>query len=101
MLAQVSILPLGKESGISEEVSRVIDLIDRSGLPYQLTAMGTIIEGEWREVMDLIGRCREDLLRDHRRIYMVIKIDEQPGRTGKLTGKVASVEKKLGRQLRK
>ncbi|MCE5270398.1 MTH1187 family thiamine-binding protein [bacterium] len=101
MLAELTMFPLGKVSGLSAEVSKVLELIERSGLPYQLTAMGTLVEGEWDEVMGLVGRCRERLLQDNERLYIVLKIDDHKGRTGKLSGKVASVEKKLGRALHK
>lgn len=99
MLAQMSLFPLGKSSGLSNDVAGVINLIDKSGLPYQVTSMGTLIEGEWEEVMELITRCRTLLLTKHERIYLVLKVDDQPGVTGKLKGKVDSVERKLGRSV--
>ncbi len=101
MLAQISMFPLGKSSGLSEDVAGVIDQIDKSGLPYQLTSMGTLIEGEWDEVMELIGRCRKLLLEEHERIYLVLKVDEQPGVSGKLRGKISSVEKRLSHEVSK
>ena len=101
MLVELSLFPLGKIEGLSEDVARVIDLIDKSGLPYQLTCMGTMIEGEWDEVIELIGRCRSAMLENNDRIYLLLKADEQKGKTGKLAGKVNSVEKKLGRTVRK
>ena len=101
MLAQLTLFPLGKISGMSEDVAKVIGLIEKSGLPYQLTSMGTLIEGEWDEVMQLIGSCRKALLEDNERIYMVLKVDDHKGKTGKLTGKVNSVESKLGRQVKR
>ena len=101
MLAQLTLFPLGKLSGMSADVAKVIDLIEKSGLPYQLTSMGTLIEGEWDEVIALIGACRKALLEDNERIYMVLKVDDQPGKTGKLAGKVNSVESKLGRPVKR
>ena len=101
MLAQISMFPLGKASGMSEDVAQVIDTIEESGLPYQLTSMGTLIEGEWDEVMALVGRCRQILLAKHERIYLVMKVDDHKGVTGKLRGKIASVEKRLGHEVSK
>ena len=97
MLFELSLFPLGKSHGMSKDVSGIIDLIDKSGLPYQLTCMGTMIEGEWEEVIELIGKCRQVLLENHDRIYMLIKGDEQKGKSGRIKGKVDSVEEKLGR----
>jgi len=101
MLAQFSMFPLGKKNGLSTDVAKLIQIIEKSGLPYQLTSMGTIIEGEWNEVMELIGACRTQMLKEHERIYMVLKVDEQRGKTGRLNGKVRSVEDKLGRPVKK
>lgn len=101
MLAELTMFPLGKVSGLSGEISKVLNLVEKSGLPYQLTAMGTLVEGEWDAVLDLVTRCRNRLLEDNERLYIVLKIDDHKGRTGKLTGKVAAVENKLGRALNK
>jgi uncharacterized protein (TIGR00106 family) len=101
MLFELSLFPLGKSHGMSKDVSRVINLIDKSGLPYQLTCMGTMLEGEWDEVVELIGKCRQVLLENNDRVYMLLKGDEQKGKTGRITGKVDSVEQKLGRPVNK
>ena len=101
MLAQLTLFPLGKLSGMSADVAKMIKLIEKSGLPYQLTGMGTLIEGEWDEVIELVGACRKALLEDNERIYMVLKADDHKGKTGKLTGKVNSVESKLGKDVKR
>ena len=65
---------------------------------------GKVPEGkfcEWDEVIELVGACRKALLEDNERIYMVLKVDDHKGKTGKLTGKVDSVESKLGRQVKR
>ena len=54
--------PLGKGESVSQYVARVVDIVDRSGLPYVLTPMGTIIEGEsWDEVMSVLKEGFEAL----------------------------------------
>ena len=40
---------------------RVVGLIKNSGLPYTFGPMGTAIEGEWSEVMELLTRCHHEL----------------------------------------
>jgi len=54
VLLEFSMSPLDKGESVSVYVSRSLDIIDKSGLPYQLTPMGTIIEGEWAEVMAVV-----------------------------------------------
>ena len=82
-------------------VARVLDIVDRSGLEYQLTPMGTIIEGETvEEVLAVINKAYIELQVDCERVYSSIKIDYRKGPIGRLNNKVASVESKLGRSLK-
>ena len=97
MLVELSMFPLGKVSGLSEDVARVIETIEVSGLKYKLTAMGTLIEGEWDEVIEVVGRCRQALLENNERIYMVIKADDHKGTHGKMEKKISSVIDKINK----
>ena len=103
MLFQLSMFPTAKRTAsISKDVAKVIDIIDKSGLPYKMTAMSTLIEGEWEPVMKVINKARLALRRrGHERIYIVINVDDRKGARGRLTGKVESVEKRLGREVSK
>jgi len=103
MLFQVTMFPTSKGSAsASEDVARVIDIIDKSGLPYKLTAMATVIEGEWDRVMEVLNKARLMLRRrGHERIYISITIDDRKGAKNRLTGKIKSVEEKLGREVKK
>jgi len=99
VLLEFSMSPLDKGESVSEYVSRSLDTIDKSGLPYQLTPMGTIIEGEWPEVMTVVTACFERMSADCHRISTSIRIDYRAGPGGRLKSKVSSVESKLGRKL--
>ncbi|MGD2063953.1 MAG: MTH1187 family thiamine-binding protein [Nitrospirota bacterium] len=101
ILLEFSMSPLGKGESVSQYVARSLDIIDGSGLPYQLTPMGTILEGEWDEVMAVVQQCYERMRADCPRISCSIKIDAREGKSGRLAGKIASVEQRLGRELRK
>jgi uncharacterized protein (TIGR00106 family) len=91
--------PSGKEESKSPYVARILDIIDKSGLPYQLTPMGTIIEGEWAEVMAVVTDCFQSLETDCSRIGTHIKIDYRAGASSRLKSKVETVETLLGRKL--
>lgn len=52
-----SMSPFDRGGSLSVYVARSIDIIDESGLPYRLTPMGTIVEGEWDEVMAVVSAC--------------------------------------------
>lgn len=102
MLFQLTMFPTdSRGTSISKDVSKVIDIIDRSGLPYKLSAMSTLIEGDWQKVMAVINRARLMLRRSHSRIYISITIDDRKGARNRLTGKVHSIEKRLGREVKK
>jgi uncharacterized protein (TIGR00106 family) len=100
VLLEFAMAPRGHAESLSAEVARIVDIIDRSGLPYQLTPMGTILEGEWPEVMSVVTSCFEALKTDCPRISVHLKADYRAGRSGRLTSKVEAIEQRLGRKLR-
>ena len=61
VLMEFSISPLGEGSSVSQYVARYIAIVEASGLDYELHAMGTIVEGELDEVLDLLKRCNEEI----------------------------------------
>lgn len=99
MLLEFSMFPLGKGESVSEYVARSLDIIDHSGLPYRLNSMGTVVEGEIDELMNLVRQCFERMSRDCDRLECTMKFDWRRDARGRLTSKVASVEKRLGRKL--
>ena len=99
-LVEFAMFPTDSTESKSRFVAKVLDIIDRSGLNYQLTPMGTIIEAETvGEIFAVIERAYEILGEDSNRIYSTIKIDYRKGIVGRLGKKVGSVEEKLGRKL--
>ena len=100
LLAEISIWPMDKGVSVSEYVARALDVIDQSGLAYKVGPLGTCVEGEYDEVMRVVKRCHEVLWADSDRIMCNIKMDWRRGTTGRIEGKVRSVEQKLGRKLR-
>lgn len=99
VLLEFSMAPLGQGESVSAQVARILDVIDRSGVPYQLTPMGTILEGEWPAVMGVVTACFEALAADCPRIGVQIKVDYRAGPAGRLRSKTARVEERLGRKL--
>jgi len=100
MLVQFSMFPTGGDESASGEVSKVIDLIDKSGLPYKTSAMSTVIEGEWDEIMSLINKCRLKLKENNNRVYMVLTMDDRKDAKNRLSGKIVSLENKLNRKIK-
>ena len=74
-------------------------IIDKSGLTYQFSAMSTTIEGEWDDVMKVVGDCFKALAKDCDRISVMTRVDYRASNQSRLKSKVQSVEEKLGRDL--
>ena len=100
MIVNFTIVPIGKESSLSAKVAEVLKIVSESEIDYKLHSMGTILEGDWEEIMRLIKRCHKKILKDSDRVLTTITIDDDKGRTDRITGKVKSVERKLGKKLK-
>lgn len=100
MLINFSIFPIGREEHLSSHVAGALEIIEKSGLPYQLTSMGTLIEGQWDEVMNVLKKCYMHMHEAAPRLYCTISVDSVTGAQNRLKGKVSSVEKKLGHKLK-
>jgi uncharacterized protein (TIGR00106 family) len=96
-MAEVSIVPLGiGKTGVSEYVAGAIQELKRSGLKFNLTPMGTIIEGELNEVLAVIQQMHETpFQKGVKRVYTVIKLDDRRDKESTMESKVKAVEKKI------
>ena len=97
MLFELSLIPLGA-THISGEIAEALKIIDESGLPFQLTATGTCLEGEWDEVMPVLRQCHERVRQLSPHLLTFIKIEDKAGHD-LLHHNVESVEAKLGHRL--
>ena len=100
VLLEFSMSPLGKGESVGKYVSRSLQIVDKSGVAYRLNPMGTVLEGEWDDVLDVVRQCYERMKKDCPRISCTMKIDYRKGHQGRLSGKVASVEKRLKKKLK-
>jgi uncharacterized protein (TIGR00106 family) len=100
VLLEFAMNPPDRGTGLAPYVARILDVVDRSGLTYRLTPMGTILEGSYDEVMKVVGDCFRALEPDCPRIGMNLKMDYRAGSDSRLSSKVEAVERELGRKLR-
>ena len=101
ILAEFSIVPLGKGVSVSPVVARVLKIVAESGISYKANPMGTVLEGDWDRVMDVIKECHQEVMKDADRAVTNIKIDDRKGKGGRIEKKLESVEQKLGMKLQK
>ncbi|MEA1893574.1 MAG: thiamine-binding protein [Campylobacterota bacterium] len=103
VLLEFSMFPTSDDcrdgSSVSVEVSKIIDAIDRSGVAYQLTPMGTVIEtSTMKEALNIIELAYEQL-EECDRVYSSLKFDIRKNTKNRLKTKIASVEKVLNREV--
>ncbi len=101
VLLEMSIVPMGVGESVSAQVAECVDLVDQSGLEYELHSMGTIVEGELSAVLALMQQCIEKMAEHSDRVTCAAKLDFRRGKSGRLKSKVESVEQKLGREVSK
>ncbi|MEA5097608.1 MAG: MTH1187 family thiamine-binding protein [Burkholderiaceae bacterium] len=99
VLLEFAMAPVDKGEELVEYVARILDIIDKSGVPYKLTPMSTILEGEWDQVMTVVSACFRELEKDCHRISTNIKIDYRAGGHSRIQSKIDAVESRLGRKL--
>ncbi len=95
VIVELSVFPVDKGTSVSAYVARVVKIIESSGLPHELNSMGTCIEGQWPEVLQVVDQCFEELQKDCDRIYLTMKADYRKNRSNGLGGKVKSIQAKL------
>jgi uncharacterized protein (TIGR00106 family) len=94
----VSITPLGTGTpSVSRYVAGVERLLRATTLKHQLTAMGTIIEGDLDEILEVIRKMHEHpFTQGAVRVSTSIKIDDRRDKPEhSIAGKMRSVEEKL------
>lgn len=101
MLVEFSIVPIGVGSSIGDQLAEVLNIVDMSGLPYKVNPMGTVVEGEWEEIMKLIKKCHRAVMKKSERALTTISIDDRKGTSNRLEAKVKSIERRLGKSLKK
>jgi uncharacterized protein (TIGR00106 family) len=100
MLAEFSIIPLGKDESVSSFVAKAVEIVHQSGLVYRVNPMGTVIEGNWGEVMDLIKKCHDEIRKEARRVITSITIDDREIPEPRIDKKIKSLEEKLRHKLK-
>lgn len=96
-IAELSIFPLDQGEHLSGHVAKAVDVIDGSGLAYELGPMGTTFEGEWDEVLNTVGRCMDAVKEGSDRVYLLLKVDYCTGGEKRMKRKVESVKRKIGK----
>ncbi len=98
VVAEVSIVPIGtKTPSISKYVAHALRVLSEAkDIKYELTAMGTIIEGDLEKVLNVVKQMHEVTFAEGIvRVLTTIKIDDRRDKTLSIDGKIGSVQRQL------
>ena len=97
--ADLCIIPMGiEEAGLGEYIAKAAQIIEESGLNYQITAMGTQIETDnLKKLYEVCEEVQKSIFEmGVPRVYTVLKIDDRRDKENRtLEEKVKSVEKRM------
>ena len=97
-IVKVSIIPVGTGSpSLSGHVARAVKVLrQEKNLKYELTSMGTIIEGDLDNILSVIKKMhRAALAEGVVRVVTTIEIDDRQDKPSTMSSKVESVMKRL------
>ena len=99
--ADLCIIPMGiEESSVGDYVAKAVQIIEKSGLNYQITAMGTQIEAnDLKSLYDVCAEVQESIFEmGVGRVYTVLKIDDRRDKENRtLDEKVKSVKNRMNK----
>lgn len=101
VLLEFSVVPVGKGESVSQYVAECLKIVESSRLRYKINPMGTVLEGEYDEVMNVVKACHSRVLELCPRVVTTVRIDDRRGASGAIDRKVESVEGLLGKKLDK
>ncbi len=97
VIAELSIIPIGTgETGLSRYVAACVEKLERRGLVYQLTAMGTIIQGPLKQILEIVQEMHEVPFQlGVSRVVTTLKIDDRRDKWQTIKDKVKAVQNLL------
>ena len=97
-VVEISVVPIGTSgTGLSAYVAGCVKMLAGAvDVKYQLTPMGTIIEGDLDRVLELVRQMHEQPFNSGiARVLTTIRIDDRRDQHLTMAGKVAAVQEKL------
>jgi uncharacterized protein (TIGR00106 family) len=95
-IAEISIVPIGTTStSLSSYVAACLEVLEGSGLTHEVHGMGTIIEGDLKDLFETLLKMHEVPFKSGAlRVVTTIKIDDRRDKKTSAKGKVNAVLRK-------
>ncbi len=100
-IIDVTIIPIGtKECSVSQYVASIQKILkkheEQGNIQFQLTPMSTLIEGDLSMLLKVVEEIHESPFKEGiQRVATNIRIDDRRDKQSTMSGKLASVEKKI------
>jgi len=96
-IMEISIIPLGTyTTSFSHFVVEFQNVLKNKGIAFELTDMGTIIEGQLPQLLNILQELHEiPFEMGEKRVYTVVKIDDRRDKKTALGDKVRSVQQRI------
>jgi uncharacterized protein (TIGR00106 family) len=97
-IAEVSVIPLGtKTPAVSQYVAQAVKILEREkDVKYEMTAMGTIIEGDLDRILAVVKKMHEGTFGEGvARVITKVEIDDRRDKAQGMEEKVNSLKRKL------
>jgi uncharacterized protein (TIGR00106 family) len=97
-IAEISVVPLGtKTPSVSQYVARAVNVLEQEkDIRYEITAMGTIVEGDLDRILAVAKKMHEGVFGEGvSRVLTTVKIDDRRDKSQGMKEKVDSLKKKL------
>ena len=96
-ILEISVVPLGVgSSSLSSYVAECLRILEKGKVRFELTAMGTNIEGDLKTLVDLAMKMHEvPFKKGAPRVLTTLKIDDRRDKRATLSGKKKAVQNKL------
>ena len=99
-IAEINIIPIGtKTPSLSQYIAKALKVLEEEKVKYELTSMGTIVEGDLDEILTLAKKMhRAAFSEEVLRVVTTIKLDERRDKPLTTKGKIKAVEEKMDRK---
>ncbi len=96
--AEFTVIPIGtSDTSLSNYVAAAVAAVDSTGIKYELTGMGTLLESDdLNEILSAIDKAHEAVFKaGANRVATSIKLDERRDKNKTISDKISSVKEKL------
>jgi uncharacterized protein (TIGR00106 family) len=96
-ILEISVVPIGtKDTSLSAYVADCLQILRKGKVHYELTSMGTNIEGNLKHLVGLALKMHEvPFKKGVSRVLTTLKIDDRRDKKGTLSSKKKAVQSKL------